>query len=578
MNQLFAIPLTFDEAVMQCTNSLQTSKNPEESLGLFLHILGGFYQGVSSYIFELNQETQIFTCKYQWNTKESVEFLSVLSDIPFTALENFRPITLEGCDVPIMIFQPQQTSVASVSPLFKPIQNILISPIIEKDVINSFVALTDFDISNFDARLFSCILLFIQESLQKREMYLQLASLHNLDPLTGFFNKTQYVKKLGQFQENPPNECGIALIQMNGLKKIGEVFGEKYVDVKIKNASILLREYIDKPFYRVSSQKFLCFVTEMDQTSFEILIDRIRLETSADKNASFVVGHSWYQASCELEKTILKAEESLAENQAEADAEYFGTTRENLVKDLQHGIDSGYFLVHLQPKIELTTLETMGAEILVRRYIPESQNLIPLDSFIPLYEQHEIVQLLDLHIFRKACEILSKWKVKGFVTPVSLHLNPITIIESGTVATLTNICHEFALSPELFIIEVAKRHGIGSGKISSLVKEEYRQHGFHFVSDYVSYVYSNYLKSTKVYVKSTEQEEDVEKESEMHENLKKVSKICETYAGQGDVSSTKKIPKELLHAINCSYGQGFFFSYPISQDEFYERYRTTLSC
>lgn len=583
MNQLSEIPLTFDEAVMQCTNSLQSKKNPEESLHLFLQILAEFYQGSSSYIFELNQEQGIFQCKYQWNTKASVEFLTVLPDLPFSALDYYVTNDSMKCDVPIMTFQPLESPHTPIGPLLKSIQSSLISPILDKGKISSFVALADVDFQNFDSTLFGCIVLFIQESLQKREMYLQLATLHNLDPLTGFFNKTQYDKKIEEFQENLLEEQGLMLIQMNGLKKVEEVFGEKYVDVKIKNVSILLGEYIDQPFYRISSQKFLCFVRNVEKSAFETLMDRIRLETESDKNSCFIASHAWFDGTATLESVILIAEEKLYANQKEVEAERASTSRENLELDLRECMDSNMFMLHLQPKIELSTLKTEGAEILVRRYIPESQNLIPLDSFIPLYEQYDMIRELDLHIFRKVCEILSKWRKIGFETAVSLHLNPMTILESGTAAHLMNICREWNVLPQYIVIEVAKRHSIGSGKIPSLVKEEYKQLNFRLITDYDSDVYSNYLSSTKVIVKATETDKDHDlsqkNDADTSELLRQISEICENMmVGSRNISTDqeKKILKDWLHKLNCSHGQGFFFSKPISIDEFYEQYKDTL--
>lgn len=569
MNQLSETTLSFDEAVMQCTNSLQSKKNPEESIRLFLKILGEYYQGASSYIFELDQDEKIFQCKYQWNTKASVEFSTVLSALPYSALDYFESDQIPGCDVPIMLFHPPNHPDPTISSFLKNIQQVLISPIVEKGRVTAFVAMTDLDFQNFEGSLFSCLVLFIQESMQKREMYLQLATLHNLDPLTGFFNETQYQKKRAETVANPPNQLGVALIQMNGLDKIVRIYGEKFVDVKVKNTSILLGEYIDQPFYRVNGEKFVCFVSDTDAPSFDRLIDKIRLEATTDKNTCFIVGHAWHDGSMALDEVIAIAEDNLAKNMKEEEKANFGTSRESLSLDLNGAIEADFFVVHLQPKVELTSMEVQGAQVLLRRFIPESQTLIPLDSFVPLYEQHEIIRVLDLHIFRKVCENLSKWRKQGLRTSISLHMNPLTLVESGVPQILLQFCQEFQIPPGDIVIVIAQRCGVAGQKIPNLVLEDYKKCGLNLDLSRDCCVYSNYLNFTKVSFQNGEldcsmNESDEEKRQK---TLKKISEICDS-----SQDYDAKVPKELLHDLNCAHGQGYFFGQPISVDEFFGKY------
>lgn len=309
MNQTPHAPLSFDEAIMKCTNMLQSKNNPEQSLVSLLQILGNYYHADFSYIFEWNEEKDLFENNYHWSGQEANEVSEAFLDLPITVLEKFSTERFKEQEIEIMTYERRDNSEA----FFETMDSIIASVLKVKGKIVGFVALTNVVFENFDSRLFGCALLFIEECLQKREMYLQLALLHNLDPLTGFFNSTKYAQKLKQLEQACPEKTGVVTIEITDLTEAGQVFGAKYVDVKIKNASLLMSQFLEFPIYRIEKEKFICFVTEVAEESFEYLMDQMRLETKTNSEACFVFGYSWFCGDFNISDALLRSQNNLDE-------------------------------------------------------------------------------------------------------------------------------------------------------------------------------------------------------------------------------------------------------------------------
>lgn len=568
--------LSFDEAIFKCTETLQESDNAEQSLATLLKILGEYYQADSSYIFEFDEKKQIFGCNYQWNSKEKVEFANTFSDLPFSALEYFSADCLEDSDISILTFSPKDFPEAPINHLFDDVDTMIVSPMFRKGVTAGFVGLTN--VSLEDSCLFSCVILFIQECLQKREMHLQLALLHNLDPLTGFFNKDQYGKKLKLLEEKPPKQLGIVFVQLTGLEKTGEIYGSKYVDVKIKNATWIMSQFFDFPFYRVDKQKFISFVLNIEEENFVSVVEQMRLESNSNSDACFTVGHTWCNGEIDIHHEIARSSVELEESSKLTVRMKFRSPTECLLKDLFKAIEENSFQVFLQGKVEIATGKIIGAEALVRRLIPTTQVLVSPDVFVPLYENHTIVRHLDLHILRRVCKMLSRWKAMGNAVPVSVNFSRVTLTEKGIAKEIIKILQEFDIPTSLLQIEITERLGSAPDNLNNLRLEDFKQVGLQLALDDFGSTYSNFLTLIQMNINEIKIDHSLVENMEHNEKNRKIlQSIVAMCVAMGDTSVIAEgvetvEQKEILQALGCKYGQGFLFCSPMDKDEFYKKY------
>ena len=87
---------------------------------------------------------------------------------------------------------------------------------------------------------------------------------------------------------------------------------------------------------------------------------------------------------------------------------------------MERALANHEFQVYLQPKINLVTERSYGAEALVRWKHPE-RGMISPGEFIPVYEKNGIIGRLDQYMWRHVCMLLRKWMDEGIEpNPVSV--------------------------------------------------------------------------------------------------------------------------------------------------------------
>lgn len=585
MNRTLIAPPSFDEAIMKCANTLHSKHNAEDSLVSLLQTLGEYYQADSCYIFEFNNETQVFSNSYQWHDQETDYTAAQVGHLPFSALEYFSADHPSSELSPVLVYETKNfpdSPDMPVTQFFKnfSIENIMIYPMTRKEQTIGLVGLTNIDLENFDNRLFDCGILFIQEGLHKREMHLQLSLLHNLDPLTGFFNLIQYNKKLTMLENRPPEQLGIVFIQMTGLEKTEEIYGAKYVDLKIKNATTIMGQFFDFPFYRIEAQKFVCFVLNVEEDSFVSVVDQLRMETSINSDACFTVGHTWGGGELDIQQEIARSTKALSKEDSDCfiQKKQIDSPTECLLRDLQKAIDENQFEIHLQAKVELTTEKIIGAEALVRRRIPKTGKLVPPDVFVPLYEHHSIVNYLDMHVLTKVCEFLQKAQLEGFNLPISVNFSRITLIDGGTAPQISGICSHYNVPTSSIQIEITERLGTATDDLSNLVVDDFKNLGFKLILDDFGSTYSNFLTLTKVDITEVKIDhsliENMTSSIANQKILKSIINMCNTIGYTTSLAEgiETQEQKEMLIDLNCSCGQGFLFSHPLPMETFYEKY------
>lgn len=130
--------------------------------------------------------------------------------------------------------------------------------------------------------------------------------------------------------------------------------------------------------------------------------------------------------------------------------------RADMTVKLLAAIKEGEYLIHLQPKINLETMEIYGAEALIRRQDTTGKLIMP-SRFIPLLEEESIIRHIDLFVLESVCRLLSEWRNKGYERiPVSVNLSRITLMEDGIVEKLVAICDKYDTPHGLIDVEVTE--------------------------------------------------------------------------------------------------------------------------
>jgi predicted signal transduction protein with EAL and GGDEF domain len=129
-------------------------------------------------------------------------------------------------------------------------------------------------------------------------------------------------------------------------------------------------------------------------------------------------------------------------------------TRLAIKGDLERALDRDEFFVLYQPVMDLSSLEVVGVEALVRWRHPERGVVGPVE-FIPVAEETGIIIHLGRWVLEQACRQVRAWDLVAPGQPLTMNVNVSgrQVTESGFVAEVAQVLAETGLDPSRLVLE-----------------------------------------------------------------------------------------------------------------------------
>ncbi len=575
----------FERAIAMCLEIMadSTIANPVNS---FLELLGKFYNSEHVYLCSFDHEKNLLGNAYFWNVDPSkMEVPRYNEEVPLDSLLKWLEtdyskniIHLDKDHSKYGDFNITNTILANNN-----LHNITLCKLWSKDgSMNGILGLNNRVEEMFDDRLLQAVSHFVMEQFNRKSMIETLEDFNDLDLLTGFYNRRKYAEKLLELENNPAENLGVLFVNMNGLRETNEFLGYEKGDIQIKKTSSLLNEYFYCSFYRISGDEFIGFVEDCEQDIFEDTVNSLqdRLKQST-REPAFSLGHSWAEGNYSVTELIKVADAVMLINKQVYFSESFEDMERitnSMLQDLFRGIAEEEFLIYLQPQVNLSNSEIIGAEALIRRYDKKKERMIFPDNFIPVYEENSMIRHVDLYVVRKVCEILTNWKIQGKLLPISVNLSRVTLTEYGIVDTISDILDEFGVDHKYIIIEVTERIGIIENEVASSLVDQFKEKGFKLSLDDFGCAYSNIVTLATVSV------DEVKLDKSLVDNIltnqknavivQSMLSMCKQFEGTHTLAEGIETLEQakFLEAAQCNFGQGYYYSRPIPHEEFYDKY------
>ncbi|MFI3254829.1 MAG: bifunctional diguanylate cyclase/phosphodiesterase [Eubacteriales bacterium] len=577
---------SFEIAMTQCLEILSI---PDQTLSIqsFLKLLCEFHSCELAFICEFDGDNTTLASKYFWSNTEGdvsipLERKDTVSMVNFVEwLKNDRNKEIIHLEAGDASFDEASTENQILDKYG--ISNITLSKLWDKDgTLLGIVGMSNRTQPVYDDRLIKAISHFVVERFNEASSKKALETLNEMDLLTGFFNRTKYGEKMAMLHRNPPKTLGVLFVNLNGLRKTNEYFGFEVGDVQIKKTASHLRDYFNEPFYRISGDEFVGFMENWAEADFVAKVDELQVQLKTTSNESnFSIGHSWEKDNYNVSNLVKIADTVMVINKQ---AYYFNSLNDTedildtILRDLFRALAEDEFLVYLQPQINLDTEEVVGAEALIRRFDRKHQKMVFPDSFIPLYEKNSIIRHVDLFVIRKVCQILVDWKHHDHEMPISVNLSRVTLMEHGIVKTITDIVDEYKVPRKMIVLEITERIGAVEGDVSTALVDEFKEKGFRLSLDDFGCAYSNIVTLSQIQV------DEVKIDKSLVDNLITNSKnrvivknmllMCHeldnTFSLAEGIETEEQA--EFLRSVNCHLGQGYLYSRPIPNEEFFEKY------
>lgn len=314
----------------------------------------------------------------------------------------------------------------------------------------------------------------VDEMEQQVEQRTQtIYQLSNLDPLTGLFNRTAFLKhlqltlKTAQQQQLP---LAVLFIDLDGFKKINDAIGHDIGDrVLSKTAQRLKQLSLNaKLLCRWGGDEFVIALKDCDEFAAKRLGEEIIETLSAAytfENNRFTIGatvgvalfpqHSFDEHSLiRLADTAMYAQKKRAPSYVGI----FSKTLENRIHrelTLKDGLSQAIELnqLHLvyQPIVRANDCHIVSFEALLR-WTLNNEN-IPPDEFITIAEQYGQIRSIGAWVLEQACKTASLWPEP---IAVCVNVSVVQLQDDDFVALVLKLLERYSFNAKRLHIEITE--------------------------------------------------------------------------------------------------------------------------
>ncbi|WMJ90646.1 bifunctional diguanylate cyclase/phosphodiesterase [Anaerocolumna sp. MB42-C2] len=132
-------------------------------------------------------------------------------------------------------------------------------------------------------------------------------------------------------------------------------------------------------------------------------------------------------------------------------------SKEKMIENRMHtALTNHEFIVYMQPKIELRSLNIIGAEALVRWKTHTGEIMNP-SEFIPIFEKNGFILELDFYVYEEAFKMLRRWLNLG-KNPliISVNVSRLHIDDDLFIQKLEFLIRKYNLPTNLIEIEITE--------------------------------------------------------------------------------------------------------------------------
>lgn len=240
-----------------------------------------------------------------------------------------------------------------------------------------------------------------------------------------------------------------------------------------------------------------------------------------------------------------------------------------LMPQILDGLRKNEFTFFLQPRYELNTRKVIGAEALVRWNHPVLGVVSPA-VFIPVLESNGYITKLDQYIWEEVCKTIRVWIDEGVrPMPITVNVTKTDILAIDVAEFFSGMLKKYRIPPKYLDIDISRTAYLETHDVLSETVAQLQQMGFRVVLDGFD---GNYMELSALGDIGT----DVLKldlcSAEMQNRTNALPGIFVqartlrlNLLAEG-IESAEQL--NVLRKAGCTEGQGYFFSRPLSVDEF----------
>lgn len=416
------------------------------------------------------------------------------------------------------------------------------------------------------------------------------------DPLTGLPNRILFMDRLAhslrRFKRHREYDFAVLLLDLDRFKivndSLGHHIGDKLLIELAQRLNLCVRD--GDTVARFGGDEFTILLDEITDVSDATRVaERIQealqspfLLEGHEVFTSASVGIALSATGYEIPNDVVRDADT-AMNRAKALGkarhEMFdramhtqSSRRLQLETDLRRAVEREEFEVFYQAIVTLTDEMIIGFEALVRWTHPERGRVFP-DEFVGIAEETGLILPIDRYVMREACRQTKEWQEKFGPLSISVNLSAKQFALRDIVYVIDSVLQDTGLAPTDLKLEITESalmdNQDSAAEIFHEIKKRNVQLGLDdFGTGYssLSYLHRFPLDTLKI---------DRSFVSRMNESPGEHEAIVRTIVNLAQNLKFKTVAEGIetvdqlhsLQALDCLYGQGYYFSKPMPAAE-----------
>ena len=247
--------------------------------------------------------------------------------------------------------------------------------------------------------------------------------------------------------------------------------------------------------------------------------------------------------------------------------------RLQLETDLRRALERGEFRNFYQPIVALASGEIAGFEALLRWQHP-TRGLLGPGEFIPVAEETGLIRELGWWNLREACRQISEWRAGASGQrnlTISVNLSAKQFLQPKLVEDIGKLLSDLSLPPEVLKLEITESTVMGDPTAAVEMLQHIKSLGIQLAIDdfgtgysSLSYLHRFPLDTLKIDRSFISNMGDDGEGMEIARTILPMANNLRLDVVAEGVETIQQVA--LLKKLQCKYGQGFYFSRPLSAE------------
>jgi diguanylate cyclase (GGDEF)-like protein len=436
----------------------------------------------------------------------------------------------------------------------------------------------------------------IDEHQQKRHAAeARIIRLSQYDSLTGLptrrlFNR--YLESAIEEASTHGNSLAVICIGIDDFKSINEQFGYDRGDKLLQAFAeklIGFRDYVQTSC-RLAGDQFaiiLYNITNSYKTANyaeQLLTELAKPFTIEDRVivVNSTIGISIFpDDAVDADRVLQKAEQTMLHAKTEGASQFHFyvasldhkiRARKHLEKDLLQAITNQELTVVYQPQVDLKEKTVTGAEVLVR-WLHKERGAVPPDIFIPVAESNGCIYVIGEWVLAAACQQIRIWEKEGLDITLAVNVSALQLKQEGFVESVWNTLQRNEVAPEKIELEVTETSFMEDIDNAINILTQLNRLGINSAVDDFGTGYSSlsYLKQLPVSKIKIDKQfvSDLLAEEEDAQIVHAIIQLGHSLKLKVVAEGVETREQEaFLVQDHCDIAQGYYYSKPITSDEF----------